>query len=125
MSNATVRSLSLIMQTNEEVDQAAALLRAIGLTVTGEDGYVEVEGPSITLSIMRGAMVEVPRHGGLLIQITVPVVAEAAAAARQAGAAITQPADAGEQDGGSAFVQSPTGFTVELLPTATTDSGHR
>lgn len=119
MSHAQVSSLSLIMQTNEEVDQSADLLRAIGLTVTGEDGYVEVEGPSITLSIMRGAMVDVPRHGGVLIQIAVRDVAATAEAARRAGAVIARLAESGHPDAdddGSAFVQSPAGFTVELQP---------
>lgn len=114
MSDPTVAGLSLIMETNEEVDQVAQLLRAIGLSVTGEDGYVEVAGPSITLSIMRGAMVEVPRHGGTLLQLDVDDVVAATAAARDTGAAVVQ--DAATIGGGTSFVQSSTGLTIELRP---------
>lgn len=114
MPNAAVAGLSLIMQTNEEVDQAADLLRAIGLQVAGEDGYVEVAGPSIKLSIMRGAGVEVPRNGGVLLEIGVDDVASAADAASRAGATIAQKATATGPDTYSAFVQSRSGFTIEL-----------
>ncbi|SDT38073.1 hypothetical protein [Microlunatus soli] len=61
MSIPSLQTLSLIMQTNEEVDQAAEPTRP----------------------------------------------------------------DAVAEDGGSAFVQSPAGFTVELLPGAETDQEHR
>ena len=114
MPTASVRGLSLIMQTNEEVDQAAELLRAIGLQVTGEDGYVEVSGPSITLSIMRGAGVDVPRNGGVLLDLTVDDVFAAPDAARDAGAVIAQEPTSANADSYSAFLQSPAGFTIEL-----------
>lgn len=113
-----VAGLSLIMQTNEEVDQAAEVLRAIGLQVTGEDGYVEVAGPSITLSIMRGAMVEVPRHGGLLIQVAVDDVAAATDAVRHTSVTIAQEPTATGPGTYSAVVQSPAGFTIELQTSA-------
>lgn len=113
MNTSSVAGISLILETNEDVDQAANLLKAIGLEVKGDDGYVEVAGPSITLSIMRGAMVDVPRHGGVLLQLTVPDVDAAAEAARRAGASIAL--EPTKTDWGySAFVQSPLGFTLEL-----------
>lgn len=114
MADSAVAGLSLIMETNEEVDHAADLLRAVGLTVTGEDGYVEVAGPSISLSIMRGAMVDVPRHGGLLLQIAVDDVDAATEAARAAGGVVALGPEKSDGGGYSAFVQSPVGFTVEL-----------
>lgn len=107
-----VTGISLITTTDEEVDQAAALLRAIGLEVVGEDGYVEVRGPDLTLSIMRGAMVEVARQGGVLLQIRVTDVAAAAAAAERAGGTVELGPDGDSRT--SAFVGSPVGFTVEL-----------
>jgi predicted enzyme related to lactoylglutathione lyase len=63
---------------------------------------------------MRGAMVDVPRHGGTLLQITVDDVAAAAKAAEQAGGVIALGSD--QSDEGTAFVHSRTGFTVELQP---------
>ncbi len=120
MPNAAVAGLSLIMQTNEEVDLAAELFRAIGLEVDGEDGYVEVAGPSIKLSIMRGAGVDVPRNGGVLLEIAVDDVATAADAANRAGATIAQEPTVTGPRTYSAFVQSPSGFTIELQ-TATSD----
>lgn len=111
---AAVAGISLIMQTNDEVDRAADLLRAVGLDVTGEDGYVEVSGAGLNLSIMRGTMIEVPRHGGLLLQIRVPDVHRAMSAAREAGAIVGLAPE--QNDGGSAFLQSPAGFTIELQP---------
>lgn len=113
MRKSAVAGLSLIMETNEEVDEAADLLRSVGLEVEGEDGYVQVTGASLTLSIMRGAMVEVPRHGGLLLQIAVPEVAAATAAAEQAGATLALAPDA-DAENTSAFLHSRTGFTIEL-----------
>lgn len=109
-----VAGISLIMQTNDEVDEAADLLRAVGLDVTGEDGYVEVNGAGLKLSIMRGTMIDVPRHGGLLLQLEVPDVRKAMTAAQEAGARVGLSPD--QHDGGSAFVQSPAGFTIELQP---------
>lgn len=114
MPISSVAGLSLILRTNEEVDQAADLLRAVGLSVAGEDGYVEVAGPSITLSIMRGAMVDVPRHGGVLLQIQVPDVDSASAAARAAGATVALEPTSTNGRRGAAFIQSPAGFTLEL-----------
>lgn len=113
MPTSSVAGLSLIMETNEEVDEAANLLRAVGLEVAGEDGYVQVTGPSLTLSIMRGAMVDVPRNGGLLVQVAVSDVAVASTAAEQAGATLALAPDA-EGENKSAFLQSPMGFTLEL-----------
>lgn len=110
----SVAGISLIMQTNAEVDQAADLLRAIGLQVTSEDGYVEVSGAGTQLSIMRGAMVEVPPHGGLLLQLRVPDVDAAVADAQRAGVRVALPPTKTDWGSYSAFVQSPTGFTIEL-----------
>lgn len=114
MTDSAVAGLSLIMETNEEVDRAADLLRAVGLEVAGEDGFVEVVGSSIRLSVMRGAMVEVPRHGGLLVQIAVPDVDSATEAARNAGGIVASEPAKTDWGGYSAFVQSPQGFTLEL-----------
>lgn len=114
MDTSSIAGLSVILRTNEEVDQAAVLLRAIGLQVTGEDGYVEVAGPSINVSIMRGAMVDVPSHGGLLLQVKVPDVDAATTAAAQAGGTIALGPTATDWGRYSAFIQSPVGFTLEL-----------
>lgn len=122
MPNAAVAGLSLIMQTNEEVDQAADLCRAIGLEVDGEDGYVEVAGPSIRLSIMRGAGVDVPRNGGVLLEIAVDDVAAATNAARRAGATIAREPTSTGPHTVSAFVQSAAGFTIELQTAASAET---
>jgi len=114
---SSVAGISLIMQTDDEVDQAAELLRAIGLEVVGEDGYVEVTGAGPTLSIMRGAMVEVSAHGGLLLQVEVPDVAATTAAAELAGATVALAASSDDLES-SAFLQSPTGFTIQLQSAA-------
>lgn len=116
MPKSSVAGLSLIMETNEQVEQAAELLRSVGLEVEGEDGYVQVKGPELTLSIMRGAMVDVPSHGGVLLQIAVPDVAAATSAAEQAGATVALAAGASDDAHASAFLQSPAGFTIELNP---------
>jgi hypothetical protein len=108
-----VAGISLIMQTNEQVDDAAELLRAVGLDVTGEDGYVEVTGTGLNLSIMRGTMIDMPAHGGLLVQVKVADLPAALQAAQQAGAVLGL---APERAGESAFLQSRTGFTLELQP---------
>lgn len=105
------------METNEEVDQAAELLRALGLTVTGDDGYVEVAGVGLNLSIMRGAMIEMSRHGGTLLQIEVDDVGAAINRAEQAGGAKVA-LGPGDSDDGTAFLHGPAGMTIEVRPTA-------
>lgn len=112
IQTTAMAGISLIMKTNDEVDRAADLLRAIGLEVTGEDGYVEVAGAGVKLSIMRGTMIDVPSHGGLLLQLEVADVRAAVAAAERAGATVGLSPD--QDENGSAFIQSTTGFTIEL-----------
>ena len=109
-----VIGISLITRTNEEVDQAAELLRAVGLTVEGEDGFVAVQGPALNLTIMRGAMIEVPPQGGVLLQLRVPDVDAASEAARRAGGEIALGPSRTEWGSYSAFIRSPIGFAVEL-----------
>lgn len=113
--STTVGGLSLILHTNADVDRAADLLRALGLDVVGEDGYVEVTGPSITLSIMRGAMVEVPPLGGLLLQLSVEDISAAVGAAREAGASVVRDPTTDEAGHQSAFLQLAIGLTIELM----------
>lgn len=115
MPITSVRALSLILQTNAEVDQVADLLRALGLEVVGEDGYVEVTGPSITLSIMRGAMVDVPSLGGVLLQLDVDDVVTAARIGRDAGASVVREPTTDEAGNQSAFLQLSVGLTIELM----------
>lgn len=115
MPIAGVRGLSLILQSNAEVDEAADLLRALGLEVVGEDGYVEVTGPSITLSIMRGAMVDVPSLGGVLLQLDVDDVVTATRIGRDAGASVVREPMIDEAGNQSAFLQLSVGLTIELM----------
>ena len=118
MPITSVHGLSLILQTNAEVDRAADLLRALGLDVVGEDGYVEVAGPSIALSIMRGAMVDVPPLGGVLLQVAVDDITAAVSAGRDAGASVVREPTTDEEGNASAFLQSSLGLTIELLSRA-------
>ncbi|GAB3762040.1 hypothetical protein GCM10028864_52480 [Microlunatus parietis] len=115
MNTATVFGLSVIMETNDDVDRAATFLSAVGLAVEGEDGFVQVKGPSVNLSIMRGAMIDTPPHGGLLIQLQVADVDAAAQAAVDHGGEVGW--GPGRTDFGtySAYVRGPGGLTVELL----------
>ena len=115
MPITSVHGLSLILQTNADVDRAADLLRALGLEVVGEDGYVEVTGPSITLSIMRGAMVDVPQLGGVLLQLAVDDITAAVSAGREAGGSVVREPTTDEEGHQSAFLQLAIGLTIEFL----------
>lgn len=120
MDTSTVAGLSLIMETNDEVARAAEFLAALGLEVTGDDGFVEVKGPSISLTIMRGAMVDVPPLGGLLLQLDVPDVDAAAKLAGDSGGEILLGPLTTDWGSNSAYVRGPAGLTVELI-TSTAD----
>ncbi|WP_152361689.1 VOC family protein [Microlunatus speluncae] len=119
MDTSTVAGLSLIMATNDDVARAAAFLGALGLEVAGDDGFVEVKGPSINLTIMRGAMVDVPPLGGLLFQVAVADVDAAAKLAADNGGEVVLGPMTTDWGSYSAYVRGPAGLTVELItPTA-------
>jgi hypothetical protein len=120
---STVAGISLIMETNEQVDQAAELLQAIGLQVEGGDGFVQVKGPTLNLSIMRGTMIDVPPLGGLLLQVTVDDVPAAVEAVREHGGVVGLGPTRTDWGTYSAFVQSPTCFTLELSEPSVGRSG--
>lgn len=109
-----LNGLSIVLATNEEVDAAAELLRAIGLEVNGEDGFVQVVTGGTTVSIMRGAMIDVPPHGGLLVQVTVEDVEAAVQRATGAGATLELGPTTTDWGTYSAYLSTPAGFTLEL-----------
>ncbi|MFC7620723.1 VOC family protein [Microlunatus sp. GCM10028923] len=115
MDTATVSGLSVIMETNDDVDRAAGFLSAVGLEVEGEDGFVQVKGPSLNLTIMRGAMIDTTPHGGLLIQLRVADVDAAAKAATDHGGEVGWGPAKTDFGTYSAYVKGPAGLTVELL----------
>jgi hypothetical protein len=116
MAEPSVAGISLILETNDQVDEIARFLGAVGLEVQGEDGNVEVKGPQISLTAMKGAMVPVPPLGGVLLHVTFAdaggVDTAAHDAAGSGGAVALGPAN--EWGTYSAFVTGPAGLTVEL-----------
>lgn len=120
MDTSAVAGLSLIMETNDDVARAAGFLAALGLEVAGEDGFVEVKGPSINLTIMRGAMVDVPPLGGLLFQLAVADVDAATKIAGDKGGEVLLGPMTTDWGSYSAYVRGPAGLTVELI-TASAD----
>jgi predicted enzyme related to lactoylglutathione lyase len=118
MDTSTVAGLSLIMETNDDVARAAGFLAALGLEVAGEDGFVEVKGSSISLTIMRGAMVDVSPLGGLLLQLAVADVDAATKIAGGNGGAVLRGPETTDWGSYSAYVRGPAGLTVELITAA-------
>ncbi len=112
--STTIAGLSLIVATDEQVDQIAALLRELGLDASGDAGYVTVQGLSTPLSVMRGALVPTADLGGVLLQLSVADLDDALAAAGRAGATVAAAPTQTEFGTRSAFVQL-LGLTIELI----------
>lgn len=121
---ATVAGISLITETNEQVSDIQKFLQALGLRVEGEDGFAVVHGPATALTIMRGAMVPMPRVAGVLLQLDVDDVDAAAITASQHGGTVGRGPEDTDWGTRSAFVHGPAGVTVELrgAPQASADS---
>lgn len=117
MNTSAVAGLSLITESNDDAARAAGFLAALGLDVSGEDGFFAIKGPSIDLTIMRGAMVDVPPLGGVLLQLSVADVGEAAELAAEHGGAVLRGPLTTDWGSYSAYVRGPAGLTVELITT--------
>lgn len=117
MSQTSVNGISLVVETNDQAAEIASFLRTLGLVVAGEDGYFEIEGAGLSLTVMRGALVPTPPLGGVLLQLTLddrPSVDGAAQAAADSGWRIEFGPEVTDFGNYSAFISGPAGITVEL-----------
>jgi predicted enzyme related to lactoylglutathione lyase len=109
--------VSLVFATNDQVVEVAAFFgEVLGLSVSdgAANGYCEVTTGGPTVSLHNGAMTEVGRPGGTILQFRSPDVrAQAKAVADRGGRFTLEPT---ETDWGtvSAYVAGPHGVTVEL-----------
>lgn len=114
MTEGRQPSLSIIVAGT--VDAAATFFRdAIGLDVTGGDGYAEVDAGAFTFSVMRGAMVSVGGPGGFILQFPADDVTAATKRAARHGAVVLDGPVKTDWGTESAFLRGPDGIVVEFF----------